>query len=221
VAHHIGREIVIGKIAEGAMLPRESELADIFGVSRQAIREALKVLAAKGLVTSRRRTGTQVQPRHAWNLLDPDVLAWHPLESLPPKFFQDLGELRRVVEPAAAAFAASRGTPEAIAEIRDALSEMQRTVGDPAEFNLADIRFHMAIFAASGNELFERLAFVIGPLLETTFHAQSERRISAEGIIAPHLAVYNAIAAREAERARSEMETIVTLALQELGMPGT
>lgn len=202
------------------MLPRESELAEIFGVSRQAVREALKVLAAKGLVTSRRRTGTQVQLRQAWNLLDPDVLAWHPIESLPPKFFQDLGELRRVVEPSAAAFAASRGTPGAIAEIRDALEEMRSAVADPASFNLADIRFHMAIFSASGNELFERLAFVIRPLLETTFHAQSERRTSTQGLIGPHLAVYNAIAARETERARTEMETIVTLALLELGMPG-
>ena len=111
VAHEIGRRIVSGAVAEGEFLPRESELAEQFGVSRQAVREALKVLAAKGLVTSRRRAGTFVVPRANWNLLDPDVIAWHPPEKFSPAFLRDIIELRRLIEPAAAAFAAERGEP--------------------------------------------------------------------------------------------------------------
>jgi DNA-binding FadR family transcriptional regulator len=112
VAHKIGRRIAEGSISTGALLPREAELASQFGVSRQAIREALKVLAAKGLVASRRRTGTHVLPRSSWNLLDPDVLAWHPPERVPRDLLKDLIELRFLIEPAAAEAAASRASPE-------------------------------------------------------------------------------------------------------------
>ena len=102
----------------------KSELAEQFGVSRQAVREALKVLAAKGLVTSRRRAGTFVVPRANWNLLDPDVIAWHPPEKFSPAFLRDIIELRRLIEPAAAAFAAERGGAEQVARIAAALAAM-------------------------------------------------------------------------------------------------
>ena len=125
VAHEIGRQIVSGVIAEGDYLPREAELAARYGVSRQAVREALKVLAAKGLVVSRRRAGTRVTPRLTWNLLDPDVLAWHPPEAIDHAFFKDLVELRRLIEPAAATFAAQRGDAEKIAPITAAFERMR------------------------------------------------------------------------------------------------
>src|SRR5207244_4849669 len=111
VAHEIGRRIVSGAIAEGSLLPRESELAAEHQVSRQAIREALKVLAAKGLVASRRRAGTRVRARAFWNLLDPNVLAWHPAGNVDPTFLNDLVELRQLIEPAAAELAARRREP--------------------------------------------------------------------------------------------------------------
>ena len=98
-------------------MPREAELAMQFCVSRQAVREALKVLAAKGLVQSRRRTGTRILPRASWNLLDPDVLAWHPPANFGPRLLADLGELRRLIEPAAAEFAATRGDRAVVAAI--------------------------------------------------------------------------------------------------------
>ena len=110
VAHEIGRRIVSGAIAEGEFLPREAELAEQFAVSRQAVREALKVLAAKGLVTSRRRAGTYVMPRVD---LEPPRSRRHRLasagRSCRPNSSSDLVELRRLIEPAAAEFAAERG----------------------------------------------------------------------------------------------------------------
>src|SRR6266480_6010336 len=72
VVHAIGRKILGGELPPGALLPAEPEL----GASRTVLREAIKVLAAKGLVEARPKTGTRVRPRDAWNLLDPDVLAW-------------------------------------------------------------------------------------------------------------------------------------------------
>ena len=94
------------------------------------MREALKVLAAKGLVASRRRTGTSVLPRASWNLLDPDVLAWHTPESIRKEFLDDLIELRRVIEPAAAALAARRVDPERLGRIKAALDGMRDNVDD-------------------------------------------------------------------------------------------
>ena len=88
--------VVSGTIAEGTVLPRESELAANHGVSRQAIREALKVLAAKGLVVSRRRAGTRVTARQSWNLLDPDILAWQFAVSPMERFFRDLFQVREI-----------------------------------------------------------------------------------------------------------------------------
>ncbi len=169
VAHEIGRLIVSGAIPEGAFLPREAELAERYGASRQAVREALKVLGAKGLVASRRRAGTHVLPRHSWNLLDPDVIAWYPTGEVPLEFLKDLIEVRHAIEPAAAVYAAERGTVDAIAAIGEAL-EVMRAVEKPSEaFFAADAAFHDAIFSASGNTLFDRLSTIIGPLMRTSF----------------------------------------------------
>jgi DNA-binding FadR family transcriptional regulator len=82
ILHELGRAIAGGQFAEGMLLPTESELQERFGASRQTVREAIKVLAAKGMVRARKRAGTSVQPRANWNLLDPDVLHWHPRGAL-------------------------------------------------------------------------------------------------------------------------------------------
>jgi DNA-binding FadR family transcriptional regulator len=212
VAHDIGRKIVSGTIAEGHSLPREAELAAQFGVSRQAVREALKVLAAKGLVTSRRRTGTTVMPRSSWNLLDPDVLAWHPSDRIVPEFMADLVELRRLIEPAAAAFAAKRADPERLARIKTALDQMRAAMGNVEAFFAADTEFHAALFSASGNSLIDRLSTIIRPVLEMSFLLQATTNPSFHLAIEQHGAVYDAIARHDAETAHRGMEEILTIA---------
>jgi len=209
VAHEIGRRIVSGAIAEGEALPREAELSRQFAVSRQAVREALKVLAAKGLVTSRRRAGTHVMARNVWNLLDPDVLAWHQPEALSPEFLGDLVEMRRLIEPAAAGFAAERGDPSRIARIGQALDAMREAVGDADRFYAADVEFHLSIFAASGNTLIDRLSTILGPLLEASFRLQRYVQGSRETLVAVHEAVYKAIVDGDGERARRSMESLL------------
>jgi GntR family transcriptional regulator, galactonate operon transcriptional repressor len=217
VAHDIGRQICSGSVAEGAVLPRESELSSRYGVSRQAIREALKVLAAKGLVKSRRRAGTYVTPRTDWNLLDPDVLAWHDRLSIVPSFFADLAELRRLIEPAAAEFAAERASPQQLERIGEALAALMRMaeVGDIEAYNAADAEFHKAVFAASGNALIDRLSTILGPLLEVTFKVQSQANPGFQGA-AVHGPVFEAIAARAPARARKAMEGVLDVAAAEL-----
>src|SRR4030095_14964908 len=90
IVHAIGRQILSGKIRPGELLPAQPGLP----ASRTVLREAIKVLAAKGLVESRPKTGTRVRPRHAWHLLDPDVMAWQQQDGAPPRDF--LQERRQV-----------------------------------------------------------------------------------------------------------------------------
>ena len=185
-------------------------------MSRQAVREALKVLAAKGLVSSRRRAGTCVLPRSAWNLLDPDVLAWHPVSRLSPGFLRDLIELRHLVEPAAAGLAAARGDRDRIAAIGTALDVMRRSVDDPEAFARADTGFHVAAFAASGNALIDRLSTILRPLLNASFAFQEMARPDNANTVRLHAVVYEAIVAGDAQAARREMETILSIATTEV-----
>jgi DNA-binding FadR family transcriptional regulator len=219
VAHQIGRRIVEGNIPEGAFLPREEQLASQFDVSRQAVREALKVLAAKGLVASRRRTGTHVLPRSSWNLLDPDILAWHPPEHVPPDVFRDLFDLRRAIEPLATELAATRGTDSDIEAIGKALEDMRRAVDDRAAFVDADVEFHTLINAASGNMFFDRLSAMYAPMLGASFDLQSRitppARIRSNTLPA-HTAVYAAIAARDPAAARAAADALLEGAMLEM-----
>jgi GntR family transcriptional regulator, galactonate operon transcriptional repressor len=212
LAHEIGRRIITGVHAEGASLPRESALTEEFGVSRQAVREALKVLAAKGLVASRRRTGTSVLPRASWNLLDPDVLAWHTPESIRKEFLDDLIELRRAVEPAAAELAARRADPERVGRIKKALDGMRENAANTVEFLQADAEFHTSLLTASGNSLFERLSTIIGPVLEMAFKVQAKEIWRFKFAIEQHAAVYDAIARGDPKTAHDTMEEIVSTA---------
>src|SRR5205809_5241457 len=116
IVHAIGRRILSGDLRPGDLLPAEPDL----GASRTVVREAVKVLAAKGLVESRPKTGTRVRPRDAWNLLDPDVLAWQREGASPAQFLRKLTEVRRIVEPAAAELAAERASSRELAGVEDA-----------------------------------------------------------------------------------------------------
>src|SRR5207247_9937865 len=102
VVHDIGLRIVRGELEADDPLPTEDELSGELSVSRTVLREAIKVLAAKRLVESRPKTGTRVQQRSEWNLLDPDVLAWQLAAGPGRRFLEDTLEARRLIGPAAA-----------------------------------------------------------------------------------------------------------------------
>ena len=214
----IGRDIASGAYPEGTLLPREAELQEQFKASRQTVREAIKVLTAKGMVYARKRAGTFVQPRSTWDLLDPDVLAWHPAGALPHDILADFVEMRRLIEPAAARFAALRGTATEIARIGEALEGMHVSVSDTEHFYEADIEFHMAIFAASHNGVIGRMSAILRPLLEASFRLQREAsaRKGLYGGYDVHKAVYVAIAEHDADRARQAMENLLDRALTEI-----
>jgi DNA-binding FadR family transcriptional regulator len=208
VVEEIGSRIVRGTLRAGEALPVEVALAAELGVSRTVVREAIKVLAHKQLLTVRPRTGTRVSPAVDWNQLDPDVLRWRFAGVPDAKFVADVIDLRRIIEPAAAELAAARATPAAIRAIRASLQEMATTT-DVRAHMAADLRFHLGILEATGNALVLGLRHGIEGALNFAIHLTAQTKEDAENTQALHKAVYDAIAARDPEAARAAMDRLV------------
>lgn len=167
----LGTSIVNGELAPDADLDVVA-LEERFGASRTAVREALRVLAAKGLVGARPRRGTFVAPREQWVLLDPDVLRWRFADRVDATFLQELGEVRLTVEPPASRLAALRRTDHDLAAMEEALAAMRRAVGQRTNLQVAaDLAFHDALLRAAHNELLLQMSVVIevGLLLRDQF----------------------------------------------------
>jgi GntR family transcriptional regulator, galactonate operon transcriptional repressor len=157
----LGTEIVNGHLAPDEDLDMAA-LQERFSVSRTAVREALRVLAAKGLVGARPRRGTFVAPRDEWAMLDPDVLRWRFADRVDEVFLAELGEVRLTVEPAVARMAALRRTDRDLAELEDALVAMRTAAGKrTADHVEADLAFHHALLRAAHNELMAQMAMAI------------------------------------------------------------
>lgn len=215
VAHDIGRQILGGMVKPGDLLPNETELSQRLGVSRTALREAIKVLAGKGLIESRPKTGTRVRPRKSWNFLDPDVLAWAVHGATAKQFVDELFELRRVIEPAAAALAAERAKPDDIARMEAALARMAAEASEDGIGAAGDIAFHNAVLQASDNELFRSLGSVVEVALAISLRL-SMRRHRFEEFLELHRAVLEAIRRRDVDGAREAMKRAIEVSKHEL-----
>ncbi len=218
LVHNIGLRILRGELRPGDSLPLDDDPTGDLNVSRTVVREAVKVLAAKGLVEARPKTGTHVRSRVYWNLMDPDVLAWR-LEADPSDtFFLDVSELRHVIEPAAAGLAAIRATEEEVAEIESAFAEMETTAPEYGDaYIAADVRFHEVILEACHNELLAHL----GSTLRAVFRASFTRtRNLAERTLALHRAVAVAIRAGDSAAAEAAMLDLIEVTAAYIAEPG-
>lgn len=168
VASEIGQRIVRGDYPPGSVLPNEAEWSEMFGVSRSVVREAVKILMAKNLLSSRPKVGSRVEPREAWNLLDRDVLVWYASAPGRMDVLRSLQEFRHIIEPEAAALAAERRTDEEMQAISKACAEMG-SAGTLLARTAADTRFHMGILRAARNELLLPLSTVINSALDHLF----------------------------------------------------
>lgn len=155
----MAQRILSGQIPEGATINVPELQADL-GVSLTAVREALKVLTAKGLVDARQKRGTFVRPRSDWNLLDADMIRWHFDDDVRPELLEELHEVRGIVEPAAARLAALRAEPTHLEALDAALEEMASAKDDLAAV-AADLKFHRALLAATGNELLTKMEVIM------------------------------------------------------------
>nr|WP_193569968.1 FadR/GntR family transcriptional regulator [Luteibacter jiangsuensis] len=210
VVRELGQLIVSGKLAPGEGLPREETLAEQMQVSRTALREAMKVLVAKGLIESRQRTGARVRDVVHWKQLDPDVLAWRCALMPTESFVEKLVEMREVIEPAAAAAAARRRTPEQLADLKRAYGAMAAAV-DLDAWAEADLAFHETLLRATNNELIASLFSVIETALGTYFLLSARKAANFKAALPHHEKVYEAVRKRQPENARQAMLSMVAL----------
>jgi DNA-binding FadR family transcriptional regulator len=218
VVRQLGQRILSGGITPGEVLPNQVQLCADLSVSRTALREAIRVLTAKGLVETRPRTGTRVRPRDAWNLLDPDVLGWR--EASPDRdFVRSLMEARHIIEPAAAELAAARATAEEIARIEAALLEMVRWLSNDIEACCrADLDFHSAILAASHNVVLQQLVSTISAALMIGFRQSTHLAKSYELTLSAHSRVLDGIRQRDPEGSRAAMLDLLAIAADDLAL---
>ncbi|HET6504201.1 MAG TPA: FadR/GntR family transcriptional regulator [Amycolatopsis sp.] len=220
VVEWLGRRIVSGEIGDGVQLPNEAELAAQLNVSRGGVREAVKALAAKGLVEARPRLGTRVLPRDQWNLMDREVIDWYG-RIADREFLHDLLELRLMVEPGAAQLAAERVSAPQLATLEAAYQAMAaHSPGLPeAEeaFVEADLEFHLTLLKASGNQLVEQL----GRLLEAGLYHGLEASSHAPGGVAAtlpfHHAVLSAVRGRRPVAAARAMRKLIETTAEAVG----
>ena len=205
----LGREIAQDGIAAGTALPPEPDLEARFGVGRGVVREAIKSLAAKGLVSVRPRHGTHVLPRHEWSLLDRDVLGWLVGKDPPDRnLLLAIQEVRSIIEPAAAALAAERSTRNDRWRINAALGAME-TAKDQASAVAADKAFHLAILDATHNPVLQGFRGAIDTILGTVFHVAVGSADWFRENLPNHAAAARAIESGDPEKARIAMEQVL------------
>jgi DNA-binding FadR family transcriptional regulator len=202
----LGRAIVGGAFED--KFPTEAELSRTHGLSRSVTREAVKMLAAKGLLSARPKIGTVVEPSDSWNLLDPDVLRWLLERQFSLDLLRQFSELRLAIEPTAAALAAQFASEQAIAEIEAGFARMEQAARGEDDVLEADIQFHIAILHATHNPFFSQFEELVRTALHTSI--QFTNRFSGHTAdLAQHCDVLEAIKTGDAESARAAMYKLI------------
>lgn len=211
VVDELGRAIIAGEYPVGATLPGDVDLAQRFKVSRTVLREAMKTLAAKGLIVPRARIGTRVTPKTQWNLFDSDVLSWHFDRGADQEFLDHLSEIRLAFEPFAASLAAQNATEDDIKELYRFAEEMGAAHHTPETLAVADLKFHLSIAEASRNPFMRTVGSLIEAALVGVFKLSSPAEAGSrrEEVSEAHTQIVDAIAARDAEGAAEAMRKVI------------
>lgn len=208
IARKIGERILGGEYAPGSLLPNEAEWGRSFGVSRTAVREAIRSLAAKGLIVSRPKIGSRVEPRSRWNLLDRDVLAWHRSAVDQKAFLLATQELRRLVEPGIAELAASKRTAAQLEQLVNALEAMKRARSH-TETVEADVAFHETLLSCANNDLLVPFGILIEETLANLFDFTTSRNPRYKQALKLHENIVKSVAAEDPPAARKAMIVLI------------
>ncbi len=164
-----GKQIAQGEFVPGTALPSEAELCERFSVSRNVMREVIKVLSTKKLIDAQRHRGLFVMPQKQWNYLDADVLEWTLEKGTNPDLINSLIEVRNLIEPTISRWAAERATAIDLVAIEVSYNEMKANQTNFMVFQEADIRFHKAILMATHNVVIHQLSDAVGALQRAIF----------------------------------------------------
>jgi GntR family transcriptional regulator, galactonate operon transcriptional repressor len=215
IVKRVGTEIISGRMKPAQPLPREAEWAEELGVSRTVLREAVKVLISKGLVTSRPRIGTKVNLDDQWNLLDPEVLSWRLDAASKEDLVRELFELRRIIEPAIAARAAEKATEADIKALSAAYAAMDEKADDAEGFIGPDSEFHKTIVRSVENRMVKALGNLIDAALTLSLRLTLETPGGHRPSLALHKKVLDAIRCRDRSGAQCAMELLIDNAQQD------
>ena len=225
----LGTRILGSEWLPGESIPKEADLCDELGVSRSVVREAFRILGAKGLIRSRTSDGTRVQQRSEWRLLDPDVMNWRIRAGDTKSLLHDLLKVRLVLEPGVVYTATQMATDPARARIRAAWAWKQQEFGTPdpnyadrrQRFIDADLEFHRAFLAAVDSHLLSQLFAVIeaalGLLLDLQMRARGymTEMIGMEESQELHAAVFEAFEQGAPDAARAAMHRLIERAIKD------
>ncbi|MGQ9366233.1 FadR/GntR family transcriptional regulator [Azospirillum sp. ST 5-10] len=211
VVRELGQQIIGGHFPAGSVLPSDAVLLARFGVSRTVLREAMKTLAAKGLIQAKARIGTRVLERSHWNLFDPDTLAWHIQSGIDRRFLASLAEVRLALEPEAAALAARRRGADDVAELHRLAERMAARSNTAASFAHHDLEFHLVVARASGNPFMRSISALIEAALAAAFRISSPADDPAKlaASAEEHRRIAAAIAAGDEDGARAAMRQVI------------
>ncbi|HSA49632.1 MAG TPA: FadR/GntR family transcriptional regulator [Yinghuangia sp.] len=212
LVQQLGQMIVAGEVGvERPLVPEE--IGQRFEVSRTVVRESLRVLEAKGLVSARPNVGTRVRPVADWNLLDPDIIEWRACGPQRDAQRRELFELRWGIEPLAAHMAACRNHPEVVRRLSEVVVIMQRSVAQPdaLTYSRADAEFHILLLQVAGNRMLEHLAGIVASALQISGgHAVGCEHLS-EASVGLHARLVEAVAAGDGDSAEAAMRSLLAV----------
>ncbi|WP_426289211.1 FadR/GntR family transcriptional regulator [Ensifer adhaerens] len=218
VVEELGQAVVGGEFSVGDILPGDVELAARFNVSRTVLREAMKTLAAKGLIVARARIGTRVMPQANWNLFDGDVLSWHFRAGVDEAFLRHVSEVRLALEPYAAGLAARRATDADISQMMRLAVAMGDAGHSAQTLARADLEFHLRLLEASLNPFMHTVGSLIEAALMGVFQLSNTAADGAEidRVAVAHIRIVEQIRLRNEEGARVAMEQVIRVGQQQL-----
>ena len=207
--HHLGEAIVAGHYPRNKAVPPEPVLCATLGVSRTVLRETVKSLVAKGLLSTGPKVGTRVLTQEHWNWLDPDVLAWQFRVGFSREFLHSVCELRRVVEPQCLRLAAERVTDSQLVELQATFHRMQQAVAAGLDDLSADLHFHHLLLEAGGNRLLGQMSRLLQALLRAGYERLGRRPAVPDFQLPWHAAVLAALVARDPQQAQQAMGALI------------
>ncbi|MFF5531895.1 FadR/GntR family transcriptional regulator [Streptomyces cinerochromogenes] len=212
LVQQLGQMIVSGDLgADRPLVPEE--IGQRFEVSRTVVRESLRVLEAKGLVSARPNVGTRVRPVSDWNLLDPDIIEWRAFGPQRDDQRRELSELRWTIEPLAARLAAGHGREEVQQRLCDMVEIMSHAMaqGDALTYSRADTEFHAMLIQIAGNRMLEHLSGIVSAALQVSGGPVTGCDRPNEASLAQHARIVDALGTGDGTAAEAAMRQLLTV----------